>query len=198
MKKKIIGLLFVLLFNGCSSNPIIKLDRLALTSKEHIEKKYLTHNYIKNMGGPEGVASDIYKCITKFPLKNKYFEVTSDIFLEIVVSSKDKILIDYKNNQGLGQGILIDGGIDAPEEINFCPLIEENSHRFIYTYFYPLKTKKMGQIGDIKKIKELKISISRTGSLANGITSAMHTNKIIITKGEIDELFDKFKGSDHK
>jgi len=191
MRTILIGLVLSFLLNGCSikSRKVIKLEKLALISKENIEKKYLTLKYIKNMGGAEGVTDVIDQCVTTVSLKNKYFELASNTFLEIVFSSKDKVLIDYRNNKGLGQGILIDGGIFSPYQVNFCPLVEKSAHHFIYTYFYPTKTKTVGRIGDIKKIKELQVSVSRTGSLSKGVTPAMNTNKIIISKKEIDKLF---------
>ena len=138
MKKILTSILLVFLLNGCliKNKKAIKLEKLSLISKESIEKKYLTHKYIKNMGSPEGLTDEIDRCVTTVPLQNKYFKLKSNIFLEIVFSSKDKILTDYKTNKGLGQEVQIEGGLYAPSEINFCPLVEENSHRFIYTYFY--------------------------------------------------------------
>jgi len=191
MKKILTTILLVFLLNGCliKNKKAIKLEKLSLISKESIEKKYLTHKYIKNMGSPEGLTDEIDRCVTTVPLQNKYFKLKSNTFLEIVFSSKDKILTDYKTNKGLGQSVFIEGGLSAPAQVNFCPLVEKNSHHFVYTYFYPIKTKSLGTINDIRKVKELELTLSRVGSLSHGITPAMNTNKIVITKKEIDKLF---------
>ena len=173
--------MMALLTSGCVSKKEIRLESLFIVNKSDMEQEYLSKKYLKNHKNGS--------CITK--VKNRWYKKLelSNKFLKIKFSSIEKVFKNVIEDGEESAYVNLKADGKKLTKVNLCPLVERNNKKYIYTYFYPIKTLyPLKEIDledekfDLKTTNRLLFSLKTTGY------SRWKTNNIVITKDMIDKL----------
>lgn len=179
--KIVLLIMIIFLSTGCMSKKEIQLESLSIVNKSDIEQGYLTKKYLKHHKNG--------RCITK--VKNRWFKKleVSDKFLQIKFSSKEKVFKNVIEDREESASIKLQADGKRLKKVSFCPLVERNNKKYIYTYFYPITT-----LYSLKEInlEDEKFDLKTTNTLLFSLYkvgySRWKTNEIVITKDMIDKL----------
>ena len=171
----------IFLSTGCMSKKEIRLESLSIVNKSDMEQEYLSKKYLKNHKNGT--------CITK--VENRWYKELelSNKFLKIKFSSMEKVFKNTIEDEEVSPYVILKADGKELTYVNLCPLVKRNNKKYIYTYFYPIKTfYPLKDIGledekfDLKTTNRLSFSLKKPGYIR------WKTNEIIITKDMIDKL----------